>query len=288
MTSFEEQRPKLFGIAYRMVGSAMDAEDIVQDAWLRYQQCVIIPDNPSAYLRKIVTNLSLDYLKSARVQREQYVGEWLPEPIVTDGQTPSNALSRAEHISVAFLIVLEQLSPLERAVFILREVFDYDYAEIARLLDKSPPACRQVFSRAKKHIHARRPRYAAAPDTHNRLVREFITALQTGNIGALTDLLATDASLHSDGGGKVPAATRPLHGQKVILKFLVGLRKRAQVLQMDYSLESMMLNGELGLIGRETATGQIFMAATFELGEEKIAVLRFVRNPDKLKQLQDQ
>jgi len=280
MTTFEEHRGKLFAIAYRMIGSAMDAEDIVQDAWLRYQQLTTPPDNPSAYLRKIVTNLSLDHLKSARVQREQYIGEWLPEPIATDNV--GDSLSKAESISVAFLVVLEKLSPLERAVFILREAFDYNYAEIANILDKSPSACRKIFSRAKQHIHDNRPRFDATPETHTRLVTHFISAIQDGNVNTITSLLAEDVSLYSDGGGKVSAAIRPLHGRDIIIRFLDGIRKLAVKNKVPYHVDPIKLNGEQGMIARNVETGEVIFATTFEVHQEQIVTLRFVRNPDKL------
>ena len=282
MTTFEDHRGKLFGIAYRMVGTAMDAEDIVQDAWLRYQKLTTPLDNPMAFLRKVVTNLSLDHLKSARVQREQYIGEWLPEPIATDIAIPADALTKADNISLAFLVVLETLSPLERAVFILREVFDYDYQEIADILDKSESSCRQIFSRAKKHIHDNRPRFDATPEAHTRLVNHFIKALQEGDITEITNALAEDVTFVSDGGGKVAAATRPLHGRDTILKFLFGLHKRATDMGIVYENIPIMLNGEQGMISRITATGEIFLAATFEVHQEQIVTLRFIRNPDKL------
>jgi len=282
MTTFEDHRGKLFAIAYRMVGSAMDAEDIVQDAWLRYQNIQTPLDNPMAFLRKIVTNLSLDHLKSAKVKREQYIGEWLPEPIATDTASPADALNKAETISVAFLVVLETLSPPERAVFILREVFDYDYKDIADILDKSESACRQIFSRAKKHIHDNRPRFDATPETHTRLVNHFITALQEGDITKITNALAQDATLVSDGGGKVAAATRPLHGRDKILRFLLGLHKRAMDMGVNYENIPIMLNGEQGLISRMIPSGEIIFAATFEVHQEQIITLRLMRNPDKL------
>lgn len=285
MTTFEEQRGKLFAIAYRMVGSAMDAEDIVQDAWLRYQQQGTSLDNPSAYLRKIVTNLSLDYLKSARVKREQYIGEWLPEPIVTDMASPADALSKAETISVAFLVVLEKLSPLERAVFLLREVFEYDYRDIAEMLDKSESACRQIFSRAKKHIRDNRPRFETSPEAHTRIVTRFLSAIETGDVASMTTLLADDVMLVSDGGGKVPAAIRSLHGRETILQFLAGLHKRASDMDIHYRMEGHTLNGEQGAVGRDLDTGEPFLAATFEVHQGQIVTIRFVRNPDKLVRL---
>jgi RNA polymerase sigma-70 factor, ECF subfamily len=282
MTTFEDQRGKLFAIAYRMVGSAMDAEDIVQDAWLRYQKLTTPLDNPSAFLRKIVTNLSLDYLKSAKVQREQYIGEWLPEPIATDTASPSDALNKAETISVAFLVVLETLSPLERAVFILREAFDYDYKEIASILEKSESTCRKIFSRAKKHIHSNRPRFDATPEAHTRLVNHFIAATQHGDVNEITAVLAEDVALYSDGGGKVAAAIRPLYGRDKILRFLLGLHKRASDAGIVYENIPIALNGEQGMISRMTETGEMILAATFEIHQEQIVRIRFVRNPDKL------
>lgn len=285
MTTFEEQRTKLFAIAYRMVGSAMDAEDIVQDAWLRYEQSDTPPDNPSAYLRKIVTNLSLDYLKSARVQREQYIGEWLPEPIVTDTSSPAEELNKAETISVAFLVVLETLSPLERAVFILREVFEYGYDDIGGILDKSESACRKIFSRAKQHIQSNRPRFETSPEAHTKIVTQFMTAVNTGDLAKMTTLLANDATLVSDGGGKASAAIRPLHGRDIILRFLAGLQKRANDAGIPWHLQACMLNGEQGLIGRNVETNEPFLAATFEVHQSQIIAIRFVRNPDKLSHL---
>lgn len=285
MTTFEEQRGKLFGIAYRMVGSAMDAEDIVQDAWLRYQQHSPPKQNPSAYLRKIVTNLSLDHLKSAKVQREQYIGEWLPEPIATDTESMGDKLSRTEHISMAFLVVLETLSPLERAVFILREAFDYDYREIADILDKSESACRQIFSRAKKHIQGNRPRYETTPEVHKQLVNQFLTATQNGDVDTIASILAEDVAVYSDGGGKVPAAIRPLHGHSTVTTFLAGLYKLADLMNIDYQLETALLNGEQSIIARNSVDNTIIFALMFEVHQERIVTLRFIRNPDKLTSL---
>jgi RNA polymerase sigma-70 factor (ECF subfamily) len=283
--TFENHRPQLFGIAYRMLGSAMEAEDIVQDAYLRYQQLEIPPENPAGYLRKIVTNLSLDYLKSAKVKREEYIGEWIPEPIVTSSETPADELNKSENISVAFLVMLETLSPLERAVFLLREVFDYEYGEIAQILDKSETACRQLYSRAKKHVQNNRPRFNVTPEAHTRLVTHFMAAIQSGNVAEMTNLLAQDVTLYSDGGGKVPAAIHPLHGREKIMAFLAGLQKRARDMGFVYQIEPAMLNGEQGLIGRDVNTGKVFLAATFEVHREYIVTIRFVRNPDKLEKL---
>ena len=283
--AFEDYRPTLFGLAYRMLGSAMDAEDIVQDVYIRYTQAKVEPQQLGAYLRTIATRLCLDQLKSARVQREQYYGEWLPEPLVIDPHSPAEIVGRAEHISLAFLVILEKLSPLERAVFLLREVFDYAYGDIAQMLDRSESACRQLFHRAKKHVQADRPRFDAQPEEHQQIVQTFLAALQNGDLQRLTQLLADDATLYSDGGGKVPAAVRPVYGREKIIALLGGLDRRAQQQGVAYSLEPAWLNGEQGLICRDGATQQVLFAATFEVTHAAITTLYFVRNPDKLGRL---
>ena len=282
--NFDDHRPQLFGIAYRMLGTAMDAEDVVQDTWVRYQALETPPENPSAYLRKIVTNLSLDRLKSARAQREQYIGEWLPEPIRTSNDSPADSLQRAESISMALLVVLESLSPLERAVFILRDVFDYEYAEIALTLDRSESACRKLLSRAREHIQAARPRFDVPQEVHDRLVSQFIEAAQQGNMQGVVSLLADDAVLYSDGGGVVSAATRPLHGRDTIFAFLSGLYAKMQRDGNNFTLEAIQLNGQMGLLMRDSA-GQIMMAVTFESDSTQIIAIRLVRNPVKLRRL---
>src|SRR5476649_444212 len=209
---FQTHRPALFAVAYRMLGSATDAEDVVQDAWLRFDSA-----QPSdlrsarAYLTTIVTRLCLDRLKSARATREEYVGPWLPEPVVTDVRhEPERSLALAESVTLAFMVLLETLSPEERAVFLLREVFDYEYAEIAAMLDTTPANARQLFHRATARIADRRPRFHEAADEKRRLVARFVSALRDGDAGALTSVLAEDVGFLSDGGGKVPAARRPV------------------------------------------------------------------------------
>ena len=282
--NFDDYRPQLFSIAYRMLGTVMDAEDVVQDAWVRHQALETPPENPSAYLRKIVTNLSLDRLKSARAQREQYIGEWLPEPILTSDDSPVDSVQRAESISMALLVVLESLSPLERAVFILRDVFDYEYTEIALTLERSESACRKLFSRAREHIQAARPRFDVPQEVHDRLVSQFIEAAQQGNMQGVVSLLADDAVLYSDGGGVVSAATRPLHGRDTIFAFLSGLYAKMQRDGNNFTLEAIQLNGQMGLLMRDSA-GQIMMAVTFETDSTQIIAIRLVRNPDKLRRL---
>lgn len=284
MTAFEDYRSLLFGIAYRMLGTAMDAEDMVQEAYLRLNNLAITPENPKAYLRKVVTNLCLDYLKSAKNQRENYIGEWLPEPVYTERFNPLELIGSRETLSMAFLVLVEKLSPLERAVFILREAFDYDYSAIAEILDKSESACRQVYSRAKKHLHTETNRYQQDTASQAKLVQQFAQAMQTGDIQALTQLLAEDASLYSDGGGKVSAALHPLLGRETIMRFLIGLGTQAVKQQMHVQVQIVSLNGESAILFRDEK-GQVFLAACFEVHGETIQRLRFIRNPDKLQNL---
>ena len=201
-SSFESYRPLMFSIAYRMLGSATEAEDIVQEAYLRYQ--AVAPGSivsPKAFLSTIVTRLCLNQLQSARVQRETYIGPWLPEPIFTETDERANPKHQAEmhdSISFAFLVLLEELTPLERAVFLLREVFEYEYDEIATILDKDPAACRQVFSRAKKHVTDGKPRFTPAPEAHRRLLSQFMQATSAGDLDGLTALLAADVVMWAD------------------------------------------------------------------------------------------
>src|SRR5213080_3547832 len=207
MESFESYRPYLFAIAYRMLGSAMDAEDMVQETYIRYQAAS--PEtihSLKAYLTTILTRLCMDQLDLARRKREQYVGPWLPEPILTattsEAADPEKHVEMEESISLAFLVLLEQLQPFERAVFLLREVFAYEFAEIATMLDKSEAACRRSFSRARLHLQAHRPRFPASPQIHQQLLSGYFQAVETGETTALMNLLSEDVTLWADGGGK--------------------------------------------------------------------------------------
>src|SRR5437879_9641932 len=222
--SFETYRTYLFSIAYRMLGSAMDAEDMVQETYLRYQTT---PKDPirslKAYLTTILTRLCMDQLQLARRKRELYVGPWLPEPILTtetpEAADPEKRVETQESISLAFLVLLEQLQPFERAVFLLREVFGYDFAEIATMLDKSEAACRRSFSRAKLHLRAHRPRFPASPETHRQMLTGFLQAAQGGDMIPLMDLLAENVTLWADAGGKIKqAALRPIVGRDAVAR----------------------------------------------------------------------
>src|SRR5213082_553262 len=215
---YEELRPLLFSIAYRMVSSVTEAEDIVQEAFLRIHRAEAEGtkvDSPKAYLSAVVTRLSIDHLKSARARREQYVGQWLPEPLLTDSAPDAAAQAEtADSLSMAFLVLLESLTPVERAVFLLRELFDYDYAEIAKIVRRSEDNCRQLYVRARRHIDEGRPRFEASRAQRDELARRFLAAAQLGDTSALVELLAADVVVYGDGGGKAPSWTEPIYGRE--------------------------------------------------------------------------
>jgi RNA polymerase sigma-70 factor (ECF subfamily) len=232
--SLETYRPLLFAIAYRMLGSASDAEDIAQEAFVRYavaseRDGADAVRSPKALLTTITTRLCLDQLKSARVQREKYVGAWLPEPVLTNQESPLDTIEQRESISLGFLALLERLSPPERAVFVLREAFDYAYDEIASTLGRTAQTCRQLHHRASRHLAEARPRFHSVPEAHRVLVEQFVAAANGGDMQTLAGLLATDAVLISDGGGKVAAALNPIHGFERIARFLTAISPRARV-----------------------------------------------------------
>jgi RNA polymerase sigma-70 factor (ECF subfamily) len=271
---FESYRPLMFAIAYRMLGSAMDAEDIVQEAFLRYQGAHNI-EMPKAFLTTVVTRLCLDQLKSARAQRESYIGPWLPEPLIT-AQTPFD--NEYESISLAFLVLLESLTPVERAVFLLREVFDYDYNDIAHIVDKSEASCRQLFHRAKAHVAEHRPRFEATREAHQQMLERFMQACAVGDLEGLTNLLAEDVVMTPDGGGKASTATHPLHGQNIVARFWLGLLRR---LTDAFTVEILEVNGRPALMIRAPeSVGDSLIA--FEMDAGKIRDFYVMRNPDKL------
>jgi RNA polymerase sigma-70 factor (ECF subfamily) len=283
---FEEYRSLLFAIAYRMLGSAMEAEDIVQEAYLRYRDTP--PESIRAlksYLTTIVHHLCMDHLKSAQARREAYVGPWLPEPIVTgDGaslMSPLRQITDRESISMAFLVLLESLSPLERAVFLLREVFDYEYADIAQITERDEAACRQLFSRAKKHIREHRPRFPASPEAHANMVGRFMEACLAGDMNGLMSLLAEDVTVWSDSGGKVSGAARlPIQGRDHAARAMMGNLSRAPE---GTTLEVIEVNGLAALLVR--VEGQAIAVLTFDVEGEFIRAARAVANPDKLAHL---
>lgn len=281
-SDFETVRPHLFAIAYRMLGTVMDAEDILQETWLRYQQ--VDPTTievPQAYLSTIVTRLCLNQLTSARAQRESYIGPWLPEPFRTDEATyraPAHELMQYDSISMAFLVLLERLSPAERAVFLLRDVFEYEYREIAAILEKSEAACRQLLRRAKQQLKAHRPRYESQPSSHDRLVSKFFQAVEVGDMEGLTQLLAEDVVIWTDGGGKVVAALEPIRGRANAIRFITGSQRLAPG---PFMAEIVSINGRAAVILR-TLPGEIFLVINIAADESHIGAFYIIGNPEKL------
>ncbi|MGH7627478.1 MAG: RNA polymerase sigma-70 factor, partial [Gemmatimonadaceae bacterium] len=246
---FTETRPLLFSIAYRMLGSVADAEDLVQDSYLRWIEASDAEiREPRAYLATIVTRLAINQLRSARIQRESYIGPWLPEPLVTDhAPDPSEPVELAESLSMAFLVMLERLSPIERAVLLLRDVFDFDYAEIAHIVEKSEANCRQILARAKQHMGAAEPRYDVDRVQADRLLQRFTEASGAGDIGGLLAVLAEDITLWADGGGKARGAPmRPVHGVEPVARFIAGVTQR--FVPAARTMRAARINGEPGFI----------------------------------------
>lgn len=287
LQAFQTYRPLLYSIAYRMTGSASQAEDIVQDAYLRYQQAETASiDSPKSYLTTIVVNLSLNYLKSARTQREEYVGIWLPEPVLTslaDSESVEAKLEQQESISMAFLVLLERLTSPERAVFLLHEVFGYPFEEIARMLQKSPANCRQLFHRAKSHLAQKRQRVPVKPKTQRQLAASFVAACRSGNLSALTNLLAHDATAWADGGGKVRAGLLPVAGRETVARLCITLMRKVPG---DHRLFMDEVNGSPALLS--WSDSRLNWVAVFDISENGIVGLRSILNPDKLAYLQDQ
>ncbi|HYN87850.1 MAG TPA: RNA polymerase sigma-70 factor [Ardenticatenaceae bacterium] len=279
--TFNQYRPLLFSIAYRMLGSVMEAEDIVQEAFLRWQRAAEIEvQSPKAYLSAVVTRLCIDALRSARVQREAYLGPWLPEPLATDAGSPGADTALAESLSMAFLVLLERLTPTERAVFLLREVFDYDYAEIATIVGKSEANCRQMVRRARQHLAANRPRFDASPEQRERLTEQFLHTCVTGDLPGLIQLLADDITLWSDGGGKAAAASKPIHGPASVARFLLGVLAKSPP---TYTPRLAQVNGQPAIVGY--VEGQPQGVLVLDLAAERIRAIYIVVNPDKLKGL---
>ena len=267
-----------------MLGSASDAEDVLQDAWVRYAAAdASTIRSPQAFATTIVTRLCLDRLKSARATREQYVGPWLPEPVLTrEMDSPEATLERAESVTLAFLVLLEKLSPEERAVFLLKDVFDYDHAEIVEILGISSANSRQLLHRARTALAQGRPRRAGTPESRRAMAERFAQAFATGDAAALASMLASDAGMWADGGGKATAARRPLLGREAIVNFLVGIHRigEASGLIRDASLVIEDVNSEPALILRVGARLESIFVLSVE--DDAITGIRVVRNPDKL------
>ncbi|MDX3327011.1 RNA polymerase sigma-70 factor [Streptomyces sp. ME02-6979-3A] len=281
--AFDRYRNLLFSVAYRILGTAADAEDTVQDAWIKWSAAdrTQVAD-PKAYLARIVSNLAMDRLRSTRHKREVYVGPWLPEPILTSADTADTVMD-AESVSMAMLVVLETLSPLERAVFVLKEVFDFSHAEIAEAVERSEAAVRQAAHRAREHVRARRPRFAADRSQQRDATERFFTAATGGDVNSLLELLSPDVTLWTDGGGKVRQALRPVVGASTVAAWFaaIGTVTYQGVEPADMKAELVEINGGPGLVF--SGAGRVIATVTFDFDEEgRIATIHNVANPDKL------
>lgn len=272
-------RRRLLGLAYRMLGSRSDAEDVVQDAWLRFADADDVR-NPEAFLVTVVTRLCLDRLKSAKAQREIYVGPWLPEPVFdTDGLATDAATELADDLSFALLLALDRLSPQERAAFLLHDVFEVPFSEIATMIGRSEPACRQLATRARRAVRDERPPPAATPDSHEHLLKAFVEAVASGDLSRLTGLLREDAVAVTDGGGRKSAALNPLYGADKIARFFIGVAGKNA--HRDIRIEPAMINGSIGAL--LYLDGELDHTLIVSSDGEKIAAVYLVRNPDKLR-----
>ncbi|MCO5993769.1 RNA polymerase sigma-70 factor [Actinoallomurus rhizosphaericola] len=285
---FHQHRNLLFSVAYRILGTAADAEDAVQDAWIKWSAAdrSLVAD-PKAYLARIVANLALERLRSTRYQRETYVGPWLPEPVLTDADT-ADTVADADSVSMAMLVVLETLSPLERAVFVLKEVFGFSHAEIAEAVERSEAAVRQAAHRAREHVQARRPRFAADRARQREVTERFLAAATGGDVNALMELLSPDVTLWTDGGGKVRQALRPVVGAATVAAWFaaIGTVPYQGVEPADMRVDLVEINGEPGMVF--SGPGRVIATVTVELDADgRIITVHNVANPDKLQAIAD-
>jgi len=280
---FDQYRGLLFSIAYRMLGSVADAEDMLQETFIKWQ--AVTDENirsPRSYLVTILSRLCINHLQSARVQREEYIGVWLPEPIITDsGDGPFDLIKVDESISMAFLVLLERLTPTERAVFLLRDVFEYEYGEIGSIIRQSEVNCRQILKRARQHITALRPRFEIAKSNHDALLESFLKAIGTGELSGLVALLADDVVLRSDGGGKGVAVPNEIRGMDKVGRGILGGISR--LLPRNLIRKLARINGEPGLINY--LDGRPHSVLTIEVSGNRISSLHVITNPEKLKHL---
>ena len=277
---FEELRPLLFAIAYRILGSVAEAEDAVQETWLRYESSPTQPTSTKAYLSAVVTRVSIDVLRSARVRREAYVGQWFPEPLLTDPyEDPERSAELADSMSMAALLLLERLTPLERAVFVLRDVFGFGFLEVAAAVGRSEAACRQLAARARRHMDVGRPRFEADRRERQELAARFFDALRDGDVDGLRELLAADVQLAGDGGGKAPALARSVIGADNVARVLASIFP--VLARIDARVEPHDVNGQPGAILRDR-DGKVGGTLTLDVLGGRIQTIRLVVNPDKL------
>jgi RNA polymerase sigma-70 factor, ECF subfamily len=277
-------RPLLFSIAYRMVGSVSEAEDLVQEAFVRFHQHGAEVEDPKAFLTTVVTRLAIDHLRSARVRREAYVGPWLPEPLLGDDSAdPAARAEMADSLSLAFLVLLEQLSPLERAAFLLREVFGYPYEQVAETVGRSQDSCRQLVARARRHLDAGRPRYEVSARRHEELTDRFLEACLTGDVDGLTALLAEDVELVTDGGGHVRAVRKPVRGRDKVSRVMITITqpdRRAGIA----AIRPVHVNGRPGRLAVD-ADGAPVGVLELDVADGLVRAIRMVVNPEKLAHL---
>ncbi|MDW3219335.1 MAG: RNA polymerase sigma-70 factor [Acidimicrobiales bacterium] len=282
---FEEHRHHLFGVAYRMLGRVAEAEDVVQETWLRWDAADRATiERPRAWLTTVASRLAIDRLRSAQSRRESYVGPWLPEPLLTGDDDPAAHAELAESLSLAFLTMLERLDPVERAAFLLREVFGHDYDEIAETIDRSVVNCRQIVHRAKERLGPDRPtRFEADPDDERRLLDSFLAAAVTGDVESLAQMLVADVVVWSDGGAKQYAARRPVVGRDRVAMFVRGIAAKREKMHAEFVVDHARINGTPGLVAY--GDGELFMTMAFDIGPDGIRGIHAVLNPDKLEHL---
>ncbi|UFQ19591.1 RNA polymerase sigma-70 factor [Streptomyces huasconensis] len=277
---FEELRPLLFSLAYRILGSVGDAEDAVQETWLRFDGSTTLPRSTKAFLSTTVTRIAIDVLRSARVRREEYVGPWFPEPLLNDPyDDPARAVELADSLSMAALLLLERLSPLERAVFVLRDVFGFGFDEVAPAVGRSEAACRQLLVRARRHMAGGRPRFAADRQERQELAARFFDALKDGDVHGLQDLLAADVRLVGDGGGKTPQLARTVTGAEKVARLLGTAFPR--LFRIDVSCEPRDVNGQPGAVFRDR-DGKVLHIMVLDVLDGRVQTVRAVTNPDKI------
>jgi RNA polymerase sigma-70 factor (ECF subfamily) len=274
LVTFQQYRTFLFAIAYRILGSVTEAEDTIQEVWIRWQNSSSIVDSPKAFLCKIVTRLSIDRLRYLNREKEKYIGIWLPEPLLIQ----DNNLEFTESISYAFLVLLECLSPTERAVFVLRKVFDYEYLQISKIVSKSTINCRQIFHRARQKIIKKQGKFNLSHQEQNIIIEQFIDAWNRGDLAVLIALMQEDITFYSDGGGKVTALRNPLHGNLKVTRFLLAIKQSKLI--PDFTSQPILINGRLGILN--TIKNRPQSAISFQFREHKIATIFAVANPDKL------